>query len=516
MALAEKNYSSLTRDEVSLVGQLNVNFMLMDILEAFGDFGNYSHQRELFISTLGKDYLDKSIFGTLVKIWDARAALAKGDIEAAYEMISIGLLQNRFSTMPHIRSQLLEYQALIVSLAGKSTPQPLELAEQSRILREKSGGVYFAARNQIILALVYIRSDMVEKGFRLFDEGIESAVNTDLPMVVCSGFMLRAYANMFVDRADDLKKDLASGLKIMRKHRYHYFFCWYPPLVKELLQTAVHYNIETTYAKKLAREQLDLCIQNSGEAVPLLKIRILGSFNLELNGRIVATGSSFTPMQRELFAVLLASPNLQLEREKIQFELWPDTTTEKAHAGFDTLMSRLRTTMKKLFSPYSLKHYFVFSKGILSFENCRLDAREFTTLAEQGMDHIKKEEYWQAGNYFFPAMQLWRGCFTTDIFSGEQAHEYCVDLHHKISEMALAWGDNLSKIGYRQEALKVLQQAWNFNRSHSGLVKLLYEHYLYNNNPIQARQTLRQYEAILKQEEFSEDEIHEIISHMSL
>ena len=171
-----------------------------------------------------------------------------------------------------------------------------------------------------------------------------------------------------------------------------------------------------------------------------------------------------------------------------------------------------RKKLQEIIRPYDVKHYLVLKKGILSLNNCEIDAHKFTELCDMGLKHYRLEEFWQAGNYFYPALFLWQGCFSTEIFHDESSDIYCDRLQVNLAEMASKWGKNLIDIGYDQEALLVLQKAWEINRAHDGLVKQLYAFHLKKQNISQAKKVLNQYSAILKQENFTESEINEIVA----
>jgi DNA-binding SARP family transcriptional activator len=247
----------------------------------------------------------------------------------------------------------------------------------------------------------------------------------------------------------------------------------------------------------------------------LLKIHILGAFTIDCGDGRVADAADFTPIQRNLLAILLSSQNLQVNSEIIQVQLWPDASEALTRKSFDTLLSRFRKSLDARIFPNRSKDYLVLEKGILSLENCKVDAREFTSLCEKGLGHYRKREFWQAGNCFYPAMQLWQGCFSKEIFNDDYSHEYCDLLQDSLAEMAVKWGANLMEVGHHADALRIIEKAWNINRTHEGLVRQLYLYHLVDNNSVQARQLLKKYATVLRQEEYSKGEIEALVARVS-
>ncbi len=98
----------------------------------------------------------------------------------------------------------------------------------------------------------------------------------------------------------------------------------------------------------------------------------MDSFELRMSGKILLQSKDFTPFQRELLGLLITAKGQRIPQEKIQLELWPESSPENARKSFDTLLTRLR----KLIAPHlpvPVKNYLYLQKGILCLTNYEID-----------------------------------------------------------------------------------------------------------------------------------------------
>jgi len=195
--------------------------------------------------------------------------------------------------------------------------------------------------------------------------------------------------------------------------------------MQELLGLAVRNNIHPQFAQALARQQLGLVYDKKGGYLPVLEISILGTFSVKIADKTVLTIDDLTPAQRKLTALLLAEKNQQMNQEKIQLALWPESPPDKTRTKLDALVRRLRKVFDQKL-PCPTASYLTMRKSMLCLNNCRIDGVEFLTLANEGLRHVRMENFWQAGNSFFKALQLWEPASSaqSDLFSGETTAWY--------------------------------------------------------------------------------------------
>lgn len=181
-----------------------------------------------------------------------------------------------------------------------------------------------------------------------------------------------------------------------------------------ILVEAVRSDIESDYARSLAKMKFKISIQPDGTTLPLLQICILGSLTLYLSEQTETklTQGELTPNQRSLLTLLISSPERQISREKVQLILWPDISPDKAKIRFDTLMSRTRKTLSNILTPYPVHSFFGIKQGIVYLNNYWIDSLEFSGKVREGIRLCRSEKWWQAGNSFSSAIELWKGCLS--------------------------------------------------------------------------------------------------------
>ena len=115
---------------------------------------------------------------------------------------------------------------------------------------------------------------------------------------------------------------------------------------------------------------------------------------------------------------------MKMGQEAIQLAFWPESSPEKARSNFDTLLSRLRKSMRSAMGQLFVQDYLVLHQGILCLQNCVLDASIFQQMVQKGFGHVKRNEWWQAANYFHPAMNLWQNAINAEVIEGDQADNF--------------------------------------------------------------------------------------------
>ncbi len=500
--------------QVGTSNRLSLWIMQLNDLEMQGNFPLYAHQEAELLSRFGREVVQESFLGPLLFIWQAAILVADGRLDEALQQTVTGLKGSRSARLPHVRSQLLQWQAYILALQQKSEAARAA-ADESLALRAKAGGPYFTALNRIVIGTVHGQLGHLEEAVGLIEEGIWIARQLAIAPVIACGHLHRAALRLTADAPAAARADLAEGLKLMRKHDFRHFPGWTPAIMTTLLVQAVREKLERPYARKLAAQRLGLLLLDDGTPLPLLTIRTFGRLTMGLAGHIVLSAEDLTPAQRELLALLLAAPGQRLGQEKIQLSLWPESPPEKARSKFDSLLLRLRKTIGDAIAPQPIKHYLSLKKGILCLESVQIDANDFAHHARQGIGHGQRQEWWQAGNAFFEAASLWRGCFLPDLFGAELVDDYRMELRGLFIDFSRLWGQHLAQRGRIAEAIRVMTPALKHYRGDSELTAFLHALHLRNHDPVAAQRLVREYEQFLRAEEYPEKEIAGLVAQVA-
>jgi len=243
----------------------------------------------------------------------------------------------------------------------------------------------------------------------------------------------------------------------------------------------------------------------------VLLVKTLGKCELDIGSRRLSWAEEFSPAQRQLMSLLVSSADSKVPQEEVQAALWPDSSTKKARSSFDSLLSRVRRTMDEWFAPFDSKQYLVVKRGYLCLENSRIDAHEFRRLVRKAHQQVANLEYWPAEITFSSAFSLWQGKFVPADFGVDAAVVYQDEIEQIYLDASQTFARLLAENNRHQQALKLLREALRYDHTNDGVVRLSYQLCLAQDSPGQASQLLKQYSEALSRENFSTQEIQDIL-----
>jgi DNA-binding SARP family transcriptional activator len=198
----------------------------------------------------------------------------------------------------------------------------------------------------------------------------------------------------------------------------------------------------------------------------------------------------------------------------MQLFLWPDSPPKKTRAKLDTLIRRLRQVLDTHLdfpAPASAACYLKMQKGIIFLDNCIIDGEEFARLAREGLHHMQRENFWQAGNAFYRALQLWDSTAAhSDLFLGESG-AYYDRLCGLLAKIGQRYTVILAESNSVEEAIEVVAKVLCITPMEDRLITLLYSLYLRAGKMLKAKELLQHYRQSLRDQEYSQDEIDELL-----
>lgn len=503
----------LANQRVSLEHKLGLTIAQISVLIMQGDFSNYRRKKEWLLASVGKNIMSLSVIAPFLVIYDANILIAEKKYKEAKNVIEVGLQKKGASSIPHQRSQMLHFLALLEAING-NTRAAIVAAEKSRELRLEVGPGRFDALNQLILGITYLLIDDFITAEKFFDAALETVSDMHDEHLIASVRFNRAYLFIKTDRQDAAKVKLSSALIQMKQYQYVYFFGWVPKIMEALLQFAVNWDIEAEHAKKLAKNRLGLSLQQSIPPLPILKIKVTGSFTLSLGEKQIAHETDFSPIQRQCLANLLASPGHCLSQERLQASLWPESPEAKARSNFDTMLSRLRKVLTPMVAPSPVKSYLSLQKGLLRLENIETDILQFQKFSQSALKNGQKSKFWQTENHLHLAMEHWGGKPLPNLPANELVDAARFGLENLYIKSVNLWSKILAKHGQIQHAVELLNQALLLNPTEHDLVQNLYCLNVQTGSSVQAAKVIQNYRDSLQLEEYLPVEIDEILESL--
>ncbi|EKD38206.1 MAG: hypothetical protein ACD_75C00822G0002 [uncultured bacterium] len=494
-----------------LVGESNrltMRVINLCYLSMVGDHRNFYFQQLALQKSIDQTVVNQTIAAPYLFIWGSSNLFSVGQPQQALDLLGKGLGITSTAASDHMHSQILQWQAFGLALTGYSDEAVEKITEATK-LRNNAGGPFYLAYHSIIAGAVYTRTRRLDEATRYLEKGF--AVAQTIPstyLTICALFNL-SYCKYVADGPDGAIDALEAGLSLMKINGYNHFWSWEPVMMAKLLAVAVKRDIEKSFAQSLARERLHVNFSDEGVPIPLLKFSLMDNFEIGMSGKVLFRARDLTPFQREMLGLLITAKGQRIPQEKIQLELWPESTPENARKSFDTLLTRLR----KLIAPHlptSIKDYLFIQKGILCLTNYEIDALQFLEAARTGMSHSKNSDWWQAYSAFQTAISLWKGALPEDTFQSEQVLAFNDKLTGLLVELGSTWAKNLMESRRFEEAISILERILQINYLEESLTKLLYRLHCLNNNYLKSREILDRYKKALLKADYSEQEADDI------
>lgn len=507
---AEVCFSLFNDPLVGESNRLTLRIINLCYLSMAGDHLNFKLQQQALQDSIESTVIDQTVAAPYLFVWGSCSLFSIGRTEQALELLERGLGVTSTATTEHMHSQLLQWKAFGLALTGR-TNEAVEIIIESTSLRARSGGPFYVAYNHIIAGGIYTRAGLYDQAEKSLQKGLEITQSIPSTYLNICALLNLSHLKFESESPDAALKDLEAGLALMKINGYDHFWSWEPVMMTKLLSLAVHRDIEKSFAQTLARARLSHNFSDEGQPLPLLKFTLLNGFELTARNQVLFRAKDLTPFQRELLGLLITAKGQRIPQEKIQLELWPESSPENARKSFDTLLTRLR----KLLAPHlpmEVKKYLYLQKGILCLINYDIDALLFIEAARTGLVHSKNSDWWQAHNSFQKALSLWNGTMPEDTFQSQQVLDFNDMLSNLLLEMCIAWSKNLIDSGRFEEAITILERALAINFLEEQLTSQLYNTLLKTGKILRARTSLERYRKALIKAEYSEKEAAEFVA----
>ncbi len=495
---------------VGVANKLTLRVLHINILCKAGDLIAFNHQLHLLRAYIDSLLVEQTLAAPFGYVWGSIGLIQAGKLYQAEHMLQRGMKISATARTPHMRSQFHQWLSYVMALKGRHEAAEQAAAEALK-LREVAGGPFYTALCSIICGAVFTETGDYNKAEKLLRQGLKSA--KQLPSAYLQTIAAWQMARLFsrTGKHEETLIELATGLELMQQYSFSCFWGWEPQAMRELLGLAVRHGIQPQFAQALARQQLGVVYDKKGRWVSVLEISILGTFAVKIAGKTVLTIDDLTPAQRNLTALLLAEKNQQMNQDKIQLALWPESPPDKTRTKLDALVMRLRKVFEQKL-PCPAATYLTMRKSMLCLNNCRIDGVEFLSLANEGLRHVRMENFRQAGNSFFKALQLWEpaSSATTDLFSGETAAWYD-HLLNLMAQIAHRYAVLLTESDCTDEAIEITEKALQRCPMDDHLITLLYALYLRSGNMLKAKKLMQQYRQTLRDQGYTQDEIDELL-----
>ncbi len=503
----EKSYKLVSDPLVGMSNRLTLHVMQLCELSMSGSFQAFLYNKDLVLEGVDREVVRQTVAAPYLYVWSAIGLISTGRLSDALDVIEQGMFVSKTASSEHMTSQLLQWRAFIHALNNDEN-SALDDIELSTEMRNRAGGPFFIGYHFAVKGAVLSFLQHFGEARDCLEKALQYAEQIPSPYIRACALAYLCCIDFRKGHGDRAEPRLRELLELMIDCGYEYFWGWEPGSMLLLLCEAVKRNVEPDFAQKLARQRLCRSIDSNGVPIPILDIKVLGRFSISLMGEELFNLKDFSTHQRELFGLLISSPELRISQDQVQFALWPESPPDKASKTFYTLISRLRKVMaEKIDDP---TRYIRVEKSYLQLLHTTVDASTFLDLSRLGLSLCRRELWWQAGNIFHQALTCWEEFTQVDYFRGDQVIAYSDEIHHAMGKICLNWAGTLATFHRLDEALALLEKTDKLLVSDEDRVGLQYQLYIKRKNPLKAQTLLDNYCQELLRLGYSKEEAEEM------
>lgn len=490
----EESFSYLANPRVTALSKLFLNMAQINLVEMMGDFQTYRHLRHRLVDSSANDAVVQSVIRPFIYIWDIDSALAENHLDAAEHLTEKALQESYAASGPHMRSQFLHYQALILALRKKKD-DCLVAIHESLQLRKEAGGNAFRLLNHTMLGKAYALLGMTKEAEDQFEIGMQLSHRLEEEFQRTAILAHRAWLRLQTGAEESALQDAQSCLRLMKKNNYYHFFSLMPDSMLPVLKLAFDNEVETGFVRRLLFNQFHLGATEAGDFIPVLEIRLFDDRSITARNGSQLSLHELNKNELALLLSLVEEPENRIDKTLLAERLWPGKGVSKQRTSLDVLLSTLRKKLAPLAAPLPPKTYLGVDQGMIKLEHCRIDALQFLHHIRHANDHLRKEQRWQAGNSFYLAFRLWgqtglKG-LPWDSLLPSVAESKCI-------QATKDWGSMLAEQGQREEACRLLENGFRQFPIDLELARQLYDLYADRQHHVAAQKVIDRYrEALL-------------------
>ncbi len=503
----EKSYPLVSDPMVGMSNRLTLHVMQLCELSMSGSFQAFLYHKDLVLEGVDREIVRQTVAAPYLYVWSAIGLIATGRADDAYDVVEQGMFVSKTAASEHMTSQLLQWRAFIRALK-QDLSRAMDDIDLSTEMRTRAGGPFFTGYHYAVRGAVLLFADRFDESRNSLEQALGIAQQILSPYIEVCALAYLSSLHFKTGNEAEAEACLRRLLELMIESGYDYFWGWEPQTMLLLLSEAVQRDIEPEFVRTLARKRLHYSFDPDGRPVPMLVIRILGSFSISLAGDELFSLKDFSNHQRELFGLLISASDQRISQDQVQLALWPDSPPDKASKTFYTLISRLRKVLaEKIDDP---TRYISVEKNAVQLANTCVDGSTFLELARRGLSLTRRELWWQAGNAFQTALSCWTDFSELDHFQTDQVLTYIDEIHHTLGKVCLKWASTLAAHERPDEALAVLEKTGSMLAADEDKIVLQHRLYMDKKNPLKARALLDSYVQELLRLGYSREEADEM------
>ena len=463
-----------------------------------------------YVRTKCRDVLSSSYaYSSLIEIHDSEIALFTGDMRKLYEHMSRLDFANSKYLSTFISSCTAAHKALVMAL--EADEKAISMAEDARSVAKESGITnYHMCKFLLYKGACSTLLSMHSEAKKYLEMALEESYKEGNDAIATSAAAYLSYLHNSIGNTDFAQENAVTAIKFILKNKYVKFLWSMPCIVENMLRMAHKNETIKDDVEELAYEHYDMCFSSEGELIPVMMVKSFGDIELRI-GEAVMKSDQLAGNFRLMVAILLSTANNTIHQEKIQSYIWPASYKENARKSFDNLLSRFRKLLSETFYGINPKDYINISNGILQLKNVKCSTDIFVTECEKGIAAMKNNDFIEAISSIAKIKDLFIDRFFPHIIGiesidskRETADRAVINMMHMIQDMNKLFPDIIELEKYISKWLDIFLHE-------TDMVKVAYRFYSDKGDKVKCKNILKKFIKFLETEEFTQDEIDELI-----
>jgi LuxR family maltose regulon positive regulatory protein len=343
--------------------------------------------------------------------------------------------------------------------------------------------------SKVLLALV--SSHLQENGVaeRELEEALEHYSKISSPLFLREAHLAMALWKWRQGQTEAATDHLKAGLKLGEEHGYYFSFILNKKDVLQVCLLALELQLEETWdyvacilktrladlagpelarlAKhsnpKVAAQAADIRLAIHRTGMPRLRIQTLGVFRVWRAESLLEDQAWEGNQPRLLLKALVAHGGINVPKDVLIEDLWPENSPEVTEKNFRVNLHRLRKSLEPSLNKTFSSSYVHLHNGLLSLDRelCQVDVAEFVSLYESGRKQEGQANSREALAQYKQAIALYGGDFLTEELyqdwsekSRMELQEIYQDLLDRVSRLYERRGALARAIGYCKKQLQ--------------------------------------------------------------
>lgn len=445
----------------------------------------------------------------LIKISALNKALCTGKYKHAYNLMRTVPHISGTSLPPHLRSVYALFNAMTAAVMCDRTAG--QMAEDALALRDDIPcSPYFQTLAVYMTGAVFSMLGNFRKSEGYLHRAMADAEDYGLDMIAAACNAYLSYLHNSVGDRITAHDFAVTAVRMMQKTDLNCFTVLIPDVTLNMCQYAVSDRSVKQYAAEIAFERCNTAFDKTMRPIPVLNINVLGELSMSA-GHETSSCDGMTSSFRQMLAILLSSRGYSIEQETIQAYMWPESSKDQARRSFDNLVSRFRKLLAETFDGIEPKNYITLTSGVLRLVNIRCDADVYVSLCRGATECYARGEYRHAADMLIRAESMFCDRFFTEASGVDAIEQKRRDVDACFTSMLKL----MQKLDFFLPDVfnpeKFYDRWLDIYMSETDVVLTAYKYYLGKQMTQKARNILHDYQARLKLDGYSDDEITELV-----